>query len=227
MHQQLTLLVADRAVFGIGFALLRDERVELSIEYFYLWQFLNAMRIEVAFCRAVLLNLVGMGVEEFARIARRLVLVECFARFGVGHNLPAQLSYFRNPGINFLYTVVQSRELFARSVSAGSEFFSSRDAMLLQIQKRLSHLLDVENLSPFGVAAALSRRELGLYVYNKAGFFAFPTRIMRRAPGNDIAQLGLGVSRAERVELDALLPVFVESDAPVFTDPVCWLVYLA
>ena len=105
MHQQLTLLVADCTILGIGHALLRDERVELSIERFYLGQLLNAVSVEIALRRAVLLNLVGMGIEEFARITRSRVLVEGFARFGVGNNLPVQLSYFCNPGVNFLYAV--------------------------------------------------------------------------------------------------------------------------
>lgn len=92
--------------------------------------------------------------------------------------------------------------------------------MLLQIQQRLSHLLHVENLSPLGVTGTFASRKFGLNVYEQARVLALAARIVRRAPGNDIAQLGFRVACTERAELDAFLPAFVESDAPVFTDPV-------
>ena len=66
MHQQLTLLVADHAVFGIGRSFLRDECVVLSVECFNLGELLNAVSVEITFRRTVLLNLVSMGVEYFA-----------------------------------------------------------------------------------------------------------------------------------------------------------------
>ena len=85
--------------------------------------------------------------------------------------------------------------------------------MLLQIQQGFRHLLDVENLSPLCVAAAFSRCEFGLYVYEQACALTLTARIMRRAPSNDVAQLCLGVASAESLELDALLPGLVKSNA--------------
>ena len=199
MHQQLTLLVTDSTVFGIGFALLNDERIKLSVERFYLGQLLNAVCVEIAFRCAMPLDLVGMDIEKFARITRCLVLVKGFARLGIGDNLTTQLSYFRNAGVNFLYTVVQSRKLFTRGGSPYAELLAALDTMLLQIQESLGHLLNVENLCPLCVAAALARREFGLYVHEQSRALTIPARIMRRATSNDIAQLGLSVASAERM----------------------------
>ena len=148
---------------------------------------------------AVPLNLVGMDIERFARITRCLVLVKGFARLSIGDNLTTQLSYFRNAGVNFLYTVVQSRKLFTRGGSPYAELLAALDTMLLQIQESLGHLLNVENLCPLCVAAALARREFGLYVHEQARALTIPARIMRRATSNDIAQLGLSVASAERM----------------------------
>ena len=90
MHQQLAVFVADCTVLGVGFALLGDEGAELGAEVFDLRQTREVVLVEVPLRLAVLLNLVGMGVVEFARVARRLVLRENLARFSVGNYLPSQ-----------------------------------------------------------------------------------------------------------------------------------------
>ena len=85
--------------------------------------------------------------------------------------------------------------------------------MLLQIQQSLSHLLDVKNLSPLGVANAFASRNFSLDVYEQARALTLAARIMRRAPSDDFTQLGLSVASAECMELDALLPGLVKSNA--------------
>ena len=62
MDEQLAVLVADCTVLGVGRALLRNELIELGVEVFDLWQLLNAVCVEVALRRAVLLNLALVSV---------------------------------------------------------------------------------------------------------------------------------------------------------------------
>lgn len=211
--EQFAVLVADGAVFGVGLALLCNELVKFGVEVYHIGQLLNAVCVEVALCRAVLLDLALVSVEEFARITRRLILVEDFARFGVGNNLPTQFGDLLNPRVNRLDALVHRGELFTRSVGAGAEFLTVFYAMLLQIQQGFRHLLDVENLRPAFIAAAFPVRKFGFDVYEQTRVLTLPARIVRRFALDDRAQFSLGVARAERVKPDALLPALVESDA--------------
>ena len=220
VDEQFAVLVADGAVLGICRALLRNEFIKPLVEVFDLWQLPGAVLAEVSLRRAVLLNLVGMGIEKFARIARRLVLVEGFSRLGVGHNLHAQLGDLLNLCVNCLDALVHRSELFTRGVGAGVEFLPVLDAVLLQVQQGFGHLLYVENLRPLCVATAFPARELGLDVYEQTRVLTLPARIVRRFALDDRAQFSLGVARAERVKPDALLPVLVECDALSLAHPV-------
>ena len=70
VYQQLAVFVEDCTVVGVGRALLGDEGVELGAEVFDLRQAREVMLVEIALRLAVLLDLVGMGIIKFARVAR-------------------------------------------------------------------------------------------------------------------------------------------------------------
>lgn len=156
MHQQLTVFVADCAVVGVGRALLGDEGVELGAEVFDLRQARQAVLVEVSLCLAVLLYLVGTGVVEFARKARRLVLRKHLARLCVGDYMAAKLVDLGDPRVERRYAVFGGSKFFARNVGAGAEFFTAFNPVLLQIQQRFRHLTSGRKLKSASPAAARS-----------------------------------------------------------------------
>ena len=90
--------------------------------------------------------------------------------------MAAKLVDLGDPRVERRYAVFGGSKFFARNVGAGAEFFTAFNPVLLQIQQRFRHLLDVENLGPALVAAAFAFREFALDVYEQACTPTFAAR---------------------------------------------------
>lgn len=66
VDEQFAVFVADCTVLGVGLALLCNELVKFGVEVYHIGQLLNAVCVEVALCRTVLLNLALVSVVKLA-----------------------------------------------------------------------------------------------------------------------------------------------------------------